>query len=101
MSLDAVKSELYEYRLLSYRTFKTVIGIMMKPAHVRAKAPVARFAVLLSFGRELECSAPLAAASPLPAATRLALCRNALRLEKYMADPNPVRKVLGSVPLQN
>lgn len=101
MSLDALKSELYEYRLLSYRTFSTVIGIMMKPAHVRANAPVARFAVLLSFGSELECSAPLAAALLLPAAARLALCRNALRLEKYMADPKPVRRVLGNVPLQN
>jgi hypothetical protein len=74
---------------------------MTKPAHVRAKAPVARFAVLLSFGSELECSPPFIIASPLPAAARLALCRNALRLEKYIADPKPVRNVLGNVPLQN
>jgi hypothetical protein len=74
---------------------------MTKPAHVRAKAPVARFAVLLSFGNELECSAPFITASPLPAAARLALCRSALRLEKYIADPKPVRSVLGNVPLQN
>ena len=89
------------YRLLSYRTFSTVIGIMMKPAHVRAKAPVARLAVLLSFGRELECSPPPIATSPRFAAIKLARCRNAFRPEKYMAEPHPVRRVLGNVPLQN
>lgn len=77
------------------------MGIMTKPAHVRAKAPVAKFAVLLSFGSELECSPPLMAASLLPAAIRLALRRSAFKLEKYIADPNPVRNVLGKVPLQN
>jgi hypothetical protein len=74
---------------------------MMKPAHVRAKAPVARFAMLLSFGSELECSPPLITASPRPAATTLARRRSAFRPEKYIADPHPVRNVLGSVPLQN
>jgi hypothetical protein len=74
---------------------------MMKPAHVRAKAPVAKFAVLLSFGNELECSAPLTTASLLPAAARLALRRSEFNVEKYNADPNPVRSVLGNVPLQN
>ena len=74
---------------------------MMKPAHVRAKAPVARFAVLLSFGSELECSPPRTATSFLPAATRLACLRSAFRPEKYIADPHPVRNVLGNVPRQN
>lgn len=72
----------------------------MKPAHVRAKAPVARFAVLLSLGRELECS-PSIAASPRCAASKLARRRSAFKLEKYIAEPHPVRKVLGNVPLQN
>jgi hypothetical protein len=74
---------------------------MMKPAHVRAKAPVARFAVLLSFGRELECSPPFIATSPRFAAIKLACRRSAFKPEKYIADPMPVRKVLGNVPLQN
>lgn len=101
MSLDAVKSELYEYRLLSYRTFNTVMGIMMNPAHVLANAPVARFAVLLNLGSELECSDPFMMASLLPAANRLALRRSAFKPEKYIAEPKPVRSVLGNVPLQN
>lgn len=31
---------------------------MRKPAHVRATAPVAKFAVLLSLGSVLECPSP-------------------------------------------
>jgi hypothetical protein len=74
------------------------MGIMMKPAQVRARAPVARLAVLLSLGRELECSRrPMDdageeededdgdgndAASSWPAASTLARRRRALRLEK-------------------
>jgi hypothetical protein len=73
----------------------------MKPAQVRAKAPVAKLAVLLSFGSELECSPPSLAAPLLPAAIKLARRRSAFSPEKYIADPQPVRNVLGKVPLQN
>ena len=31
----------------------------------------------------------------------LTLLRSAFKLEKYIADPHPVRNVLGKVPLQN
>ena len=75
---------------------------MRNPAHVLAMAPVARLAVLLSLGNVLECPSP-AAAMP-PDARRLASSarrRSALRPEKYIAEPHPVRRVLGSVPLQN
>jgi hypothetical protein len=77
------------------------MGIMMKPAHVRANAPVARFAVLLSLGRELECSPPVIATSPRFAAIKLARRRSAFKPEKYIAEPHPVRRVLGNVPRQN
>jgi hypothetical protein len=40
-------------------------------------------------------------ASLRPAAIKLARRRSAFRLEKYIADPHPVRSVLGSVPRQN
>jgi hypothetical protein len=76
------------------------MGIITKPAHVRAKAPVARLAVLLSFGKELECS-PMIATSPRFAAIKLACRRRAFKPEKYIADPMPVRSVLGNVPRQN
>ena len=56
---------------------------------------------MLSFGSELECSPPFIITSLLPAARRLALRRSAFSPEKYIADPKPVRSVLGSVPLQN
>jgi hypothetical protein len=64
------------------------MGIMMKPAHVRARAPVARLAVLLSLGRELECSRwPMDGddgedEDEDEAASTLARRRRALRLEK-------------------
>lgn len=74
---------------------------MMNPAHVRAAAPVARFAVLLSFGSEDECSPVIIAASARPAARRAARRRRALSDEKYIAEPHPVRSVEGSVPRQN
>src|SRR5690242_1407415 len=74
---------------------------MMKPAHVRATAPVAKFAVLLSFGREDEWSPVMIAASARPAASSAARRRRALSDEKYIADPHPVRSVEGSVPRQN
>jgi hypothetical protein len=55
---------------------------MRKPAQVRANAPVARLAVLLSLGSELECSPPFVAASLRSAARRLARRRSAFRPEK-------------------
>jgi hypothetical protein len=60
------------------------MGIIMKPAHVRARAPVARLAVLLSLGRELECSRwPMDGDDGEDkAASTLARRRRALRLEK-------------------
>jgi hypothetical protein len=58
------------------------MGIMRKPAQVRANAPVARLAVLLSLGSELECSPPFVAASLRSAARRLARRRSAFRPEK-------------------
>lgn len=76
------------------------MGIMTKPAHVRATAPVAMLAVLLSLGSELEWS-PLKTASLRPAARRLARRRRAFSVEKYIAEPHPVRSVLGNVPRQN
>jgi hypothetical protein len=91
----------YAYRLLSYRTFSTVMGIMMNPAHVRAAAPVARLAVLLSLGRDEEWSPVAATASARPAASKAARRRSALSEEKYIAEPHPVRIVDGSVPRQN
>ena len=73
----------------------------MKPAHVLAAAPVAKFAVLLSFGREDEWSPGMMAASARPAASKAARRRSAFSEEKYIADPHPVRSVEGSVPRQN
>jgi hypothetical protein len=43
----------------------------------------------------------LSAASPRLAAARLARRRSSFKLEKYIAEPHPVRSVLGNVPLQN
>lgn len=94
----------------------TVTGIMRKPAQVRATAPVRRLPVFDSFGREEEWL-PLPAFPPLPPpslllvipfvllpASKLACAtfwRKALSEEKYIAEPQPVRRALGSVPLQN
>lgn len=120
---------------------------MMKPAQARARAPVARLALELSWGRVLlllflmlsmlllrvlsACDdgveaekgpAPAPAPAPAPvievevfvladivevlveevieveAAT---LVRSAFNVEKYSAEPNPVRSTLGNVPLQS
>ncbi|KAJ8116233.1 hypothetical protein OPT61_g2292 [Boeremia exigua] len=74
---------------------------MMNPAQVRATAPVARFAVLLSLGSDDEWSPVTSDASARPAASNAARRRSALSDEKYIADPHPVRSVDGSVPRQN
>lgn len=79
---------------------------MTKPADARAIAPVVKLAILLSLGRlEDEYSAFPLVASISPVDVRrldLATCwRKALRLEKYRAEPKPVRMTEGSVPRQN
>ena len=82
----------------------TVMGIMTKPMEARATAPVPRFARLDSTGREDEWwVVPAGETKPVDVriVDRETYCRSALRLEKYKADPIPVRKVEGRVPRQN
>src|SRR6266536_5559572 len=73
----------------------TVTGIIINPAMVLATAPVTRFAVLDSFGRAEEPW--LAVVPPELAATP---CLRAFKLEKYSAEPKPVRRADGMVPRQ-
>jgi hypothetical protein len=96
----------------------TVMGIMMNPTLARAIAPVVRFAVFDSLGNAEECfaaaSPPLivvavgvvtacVVTSPLDDNTLdwATYCLNPLRLEKYKADPTPVRSAEGNVPRHN
>ena len=76
----------------------TVIGIMTKPAHVLAAAPVSRFVVLDNLGNALECPFVLGIV-PMPAVA--SLLRMALSPPKYSALPKPVRQAEGTVPRHN
>ena len=81
----------------------TVMGIMMKPTDARATAPVVRFARLESRGSdEEEWFEELGGTSRSLVRVRISdratFWRRALRVEKYRADPTPVRITEGSVP---
>lgn len=77
---------------------------MMKPAAVRATAPVSRFAVCDSLGKaeeEEEEELLLLPASAAAGPRRATSWRSAFRDVKYKADPKPVRRADGSVPRHN
>ena len=87
---------------------------MMKPAKVRATAPVTKLSMLEVFGRaELEAALLLGLPSASPsfavfvafflatAAAAPRFVRRELRALKYKAEPKPVRSALGTVPRQN
>src|SRR5579862_9427074 len=92
------------------------MGIMMNPTEARAIAPVVRFAIFDSLGNAEEyfaaASPPLTAVGVVTACVVTSplddnkfdwatYCLNPLRLEKYKADPTPVRSVDGNVPRHN
>lgn len=81
----------------------TVIGIKINPAVVLAMAPVVRFARLESFGREDEYDGAwiFSMAMGRRRLERATCWRNAFKPVKYMAEPNPVRRVEGAAPRQN
>jgi len=76
---------------------------MINPADALAIAPVVRFAILLNLGSEDEekSEGPFVASTNSEEVRRLDLatcCRSVLRLEKYRAEPTPVRITDGTVP---
>lgn len=96
----------------SKRTLMTVIGIMMNPADARAVAPVLRLAMLESRGNdeeeeeeEEEWFGPPFGTVTNPVEARMleraTCCLSAFRVEKYKADPKPVRMTDGRVPRHN
>ena len=88
-----------------------VIGIMVKPADARAIAPVPRFARFERRGSDDDDDDEVVwetlPGPPLPATNAeegmrmldlATCCLSALRVEKYNAEPKPVRMTDGSVP---
>lgn len=79
---------------------------MMKPAAVRAIAPVKRLAVCESLGREeddddIYVFAALLLSRRAAGPRRATSVRNAFSEVKYRADPKPVRRAEGRVPRHN
>ena len=74
----------------------------MNPAEALAIAPVVKFARFDSFGREDDVGSFPFSTTPIVCRRfdRATCWRKALRLVKYIADPNPVRRAEGSVPRQ-
>ena len=81
----------------------TVIGIMTNPADDLAKAPDMRFDELLSLGSEDEEPSVLRFAASTDSVDMSIFdparrCRRAFKVEKYKAEPIPVRITDGNVP---
>jgi len=80
-----------------------VRGIRTKPAEARAMAPVVRLARFESWGKEDDEYFALGkVVDTIPVELRrferATRCRRALSVEKYKAEPKPVRMTEGSVP---
>lgn len=84
----------------------TVIGIIIIPADARAIAPVVRFAKFDSWGSaDEDFWDPACEIATNPVEARKSECAQrclrALSVEKYSAEPTPVRMTDGSVPRQS